>query len=166
MYNVEVLTIHCIECTDVTSDRMSEYVAHKLSLKKKLEFKRKLKTPSQSPVKDIAPAVSAVELSPAEPVVTVAPAVDSSVSIATVQESPSGSDRNIMSRVESLFQSFTKSLEVKFSSIDERFSQVIGSSSNTNDNWPIVSSRDVTNPSFPAPAPVAVRYEHPPAWAP
>ena len=70
------LTIRCIECTDVMNDQMSEYVAYKLNLKKKFESKRKLKTPSQSPVIDNAPAVSAVELSPAEPVVTIAPAVD------------------------------------------------------------------------------------------
>ena len=38
---------------------------------------------------DIAPAVSAVEPSPAEAVVTVAPTVDPPVSVATVQESPS-----------------------------------------------------------------------------
>ena len=97
---------------------------------------------------------------------TVARVVDTPVSVATVQGSPSGSDRDIMSRVESLFQSFSKSLEVRFSSIDERFSQVIGSSSNANDNRPIVSSQYVTNPSIPAPTPVAVRYEHPPARAP
>ena len=54
-----------------------------------------------------------------------------------------------------------------FSSIDKRFSQVIGSSaSNADINRPIVSSQDVTNPSFTAPSPVAVCYKHPPAWAP
>ena len=42
------LTIRCIECTDVASDKMSEYVTHKLSLKKKLESKYKLKALSQS----------------------------------------------------------------------------------------------------------------------
>ena len=78
------LTVHCIECTDVASDRISEYVAHKLSLKKKLEPKHKLKAPSQSPVIDVAPAVSAVEPSPAEAVVTIAPAVDPPVSVAAV----------------------------------------------------------------------------------
>ena len=164
------LNSRCIECTDVTTDRMSEYLAHKLSLKKKLISKRRLKTPSQSPVMDVAPAVSAVEPSPAEPVVAIAPAVDlvdPPVSVATVQESPSHSDRDIISHVESLFQSFSKSLEVRFSSIDERFRQVISSSSsNANDNRPVVSSQDVTNPSFTAPSPVAVRDEHLPARAP
>ena len=92
-----------------------------MSLKKKLKSKRKLKALSQSPVIDIAPAVSAVEPSPAEAVVTVAPTGDPPVSVATVQESPSVSDRDVLSHVESLFQSFAKSLEVRFSSIDERF---------------------------------------------
>ena len=145
---------------------MSEYVAHKLSLKKKLESKRKLKTPPQSPVIDIAPAVSAVELSPAEPVMTIAPAVDPPRFSCYLAGVSLGSDRDIISHVEYIFQSFSKSLEVRFSSIDERFSQVISSSSNTNDNKPVVTSQDVTNPSFPASAPVALRYEHPAARAP
>ena len=50
---------------------------------------------------DIAPAVSAVELSPAEPVVT----------IATMQESPSGSDKDIIGHVEFLFQYFLYVIE-------------------------------------------------------
>ena len=157
------LTVCSIECTDVASDKMSKYLAHKLCLRKKLESKHKLEALSQSPVIDVAPAVSAVETSPAEAVVTVARAVDPPVSVATVQESPAFSDANIISHVESLFLSFAKSLEVRFSSIDERFSQVIGSStSNDNVNRPIVSSQDVINPSFTAPSPVAV---HPPAQA-
>ena len=98
---------------------------------------------------------------------TIAPTVDPPVSVATVKESPSVSDEDVISHVESLFQSFAKSLKVWFSSIDERFSQVIGSStSNADVNRPIVSSQDVANPSFPAPFPVALRYEHPPAQAP
>ena len=39
-------TIRRIECTDIASDKIFEYVAHKLSLKKKLESKCKLKAPS------------------------------------------------------------------------------------------------------------------------
>ena len=82
------MTLHCIECTDVASDIMSKYVAHKLSLKKKLESKHKLQAPSQSPVIDVAPAVSVVELLPAEAIVTVMPAVVTPISVATVQGFP------------------------------------------------------------------------------
>ena len=78
---------------------MSKYVAHKVSLKKKLEPKHKLRAPSQSPVTDVAPAVSAVEPSPAEAIVTVAPAVDTPVSIATMQESPAVSTPDVISHV-------------------------------------------------------------------
>ena len=113
------LTVHCIECTDIASDKMSKNVAHKLSLKKKLESKHKLKALSQSPVVDVAPAVSVAEQSPAEAVVTVAPAVDTPISVVTVQESPAVSNSNVISHVE-LFQSFAKSLEARFSSIDRR----------------------------------------------
>ena len=97
---------------------------------------------------------------------TVVPTVDPPISVATVQESTSGSDKDIISHVESLFQPFSKSLEVRFSSIDKRLSQVTSSSSKPNDNRTFVSSQDVTNPSFTAPALVAVRYEHLSARAP
>ena len=57
------------------------------------------------------------------------------------RDSPAVRIPNVISHVESLFQSFAKSLEAKFSSIDERFSQVIGSSASNDDgNMPIVSS--------------------------
>ena len=79
------MTLHYIECTDVASDIMSKYVAHKLSLKKKLESKHKLQAPSQSPVIDVAPAVSVVELLPAEAIVTT---VVTPISVATVQGFP------------------------------------------------------------------------------
>ena len=54
------MTIHCIECTDIPDGKMSQYIAHKISLKKKLESKHKHRAPSQSPSVDVAPAVAAV----------------------------------------------------------------------------------------------------------
>ena len=123
-----------------------------------------LRASSQSPVIDVALAVSAVELSLAEVVVTFASTVDTPVSVATGQESPAVGNSDVVSHVESIFQSFAKSLEAKFSAIDERFSQVMSSSaSNDDSNRPNVSSQDVANSFPPAPSPVAMRYEHPPA---
>ena len=60
-----------------------------------------------------------------------------------------------------MFASFVKSLEGRFSSIDECFSQVLSSSPSkviaSRDN---VSFQDVLNCSFTAPSPVAVPTEH------
>ena len=62
-----------------------------------------------------------------------------------------------------MFASFAKSLEGRFSSIDECFSQVVSSaSSKVIDYRDNVSCQDVNNRSFAAPSPVAMRSEHPP----
>ena len=56
---------------------------------------------------------------------TIVPAVDPPASVATIQESTSVSNRGVISHVESLFQSFAKSLEVRFSSIEERLARLL-----------------------------------------
>ena len=62
-----------------------------------------------------------------------------------------------------MFANFAKSLEGRFSSIDERFSQVLsGSSSKVHDSRDNVSRQDLLNRSFTAPSPVAMRSEHSP----
>ena len=77
------LTVRCIECTDISEDKMSQYLARKISLKKNLESKLKHKASSQSTSTDVAPAIAAVESYPAPAAVTVVSAVTSLVPIAT-----------------------------------------------------------------------------------
>ena len=62
-----------------------------------------------------------------------------------------------------MFANFAKSLEGRFSSIDECFSQVLsGSSSKVHDSRDNVIHQDLLNRSFTAPSPVAMRSEHSP----
>ena len=145
---------------------MSWYLAHKISLKKKLESKLKHKASSQSTSTDVAPATAAVEPSPTTAAVTVASAVATSGAVTTDSMSQVN-NKEVIGHVESLFASLAQSLEARFSAIDSRFSQVMVSSASTDDNARNVSCQDVSNPSFSASfAPVAVRDEHPPARAP
>ena len=61
-----------------------------------------------------------------------------------------------------------QSLEARFSSVDQHFSQVISSSASTDIHSRVdVSCQDaITNRSLTTPTPVAVRSEHPPDRAP
>ena len=72
----------------------------------------------------------------------------------------------IVTQVQSFLASFAKSLGGRFSKIDERFSQVMPSSSSEVTNERIDVNQDVINRSLAAPSPVAVRTEHPPDKAP
>ena len=71
----------------------------------------------------------------------------------------SGVRSEIVTQVQSLFASFGKSLDGRFSTIDERFSQVMSNTKVTDDS--INVSKNVINRSFAAPSPVAVHTEHP-----
>ena len=160
------LTVRCIECTNVLEDKMFQYFAHKISLKKKLESKLKHKASSQSTSADVAPATAVVESSLAPAAVTVASAVACPISV-TTNSASQVNNKEVISHFDSLFASLAQSLEARFSAIDSRFSQVMVNSASTDDNAKNVSCQDVSHPSFSAPiAPVAVRDEHPPAWAP
>ena len=109
---------------------MSEYVRHKLSLKKLLS-KLKLKDPLLSFAVADDSAVVAEDPSPAEPALQVAPptSLDIPVIDTDVSEYLSGISSDIVTQVQSVFANFAKSLERRFSTIAERFSQVLSSSS-------------------------------------
>ena len=69
------------------------------------------------------------------------------------------------------FNNFAKQLEVKFSSINDKISQVIPSTPNVDSVDlvicdPSIVSQSVATHSFSAPTPVAVRSEHTPLRAP
>ena len=100
---------------------------------------------------------------PASPCVSPALVTFTSDSIA---ENQSGVD--IVCQVKLMFASFAESLEVRFSSIDQHFSQVISSCASFDSHSRVgVSCQDVIfNHSLAAPTPVAVRSEHPPGRAP
>ena len=144
---------------------MTDYVAHKLRLKCKLFAKRKLKAPLPPSVVVHKPVVVAGDQPPAKPaspcflptIVTYAPD-----SVAMNQSS-----LDVVSQVMSLFASFAESSEAKFSSIDQRFIQVIScSASNISDRVNVICQDVVSNHSLAAPTPVAVHHEHPPGRAP
>ena len=92
------MTVSCIECTDVSGDKMSRYLAHKVSLKSKLKSRQKQKALSQSASTDVAPATAAV----ATAEVTVASGVTSPVAVTTVSALTSDSNKEVISHVESL----------------------------------------------------------------
>ena len=143
-------------------------MSHKLSLKRKLLAKRKLKAPLPPSVVVQEPVVVARDPPSAEPASPSAtPALVTSASD-SVAENQSGFDSNIVSQVKSMFASFAESLEARFSSIDQHFSQVISCFASTNIHARVgVSCQDViTNHSLTAPTPVAVRSDHPPNRAP
>ena len=157
------LETRCIECTDISDVAMSDYINHKLSFKKKLLSKCKLKAPLPPSTVTAGPAVVAVNQPSAEPGSPIA----SSVLETPVCMNLSGVESAIASQVQSMFASFAKSLEGRFSSIDESFSQVLFStSSKMHDSRYNVSCQDVLNRSFTAPSPVAMRSERPPGRAP
>ena len=114
---------------------MSEYAKHKLSLKKKLLSKCRLKDPllSSTVANDSMPV--AEDLSPAKPALqdTSPASLDPPVTDADVSDL-SGVRSEIFTQVQSLFASFAKSLEGRFSAIDERFSQVMSNTKVTDDS--------------------------------
>ena len=130
-------------------------MSHKLSLKCKLLAKCKHKVPLSPSVVVHEPQVFAEDPPPAEPALpSVSPVIVTSASnsLSDVQSV----DSDIVNQVKSMFASFAESLEVRFSSIDQKFSQVIPSSASTVTQSSDVSHQDVpSNRSFSAPSPVA-----------
>ena len=144
------LETRCIECTDISDVAMSDYVNHKLSLKKKILSKCKLKAPLPPSAVIADRAVVAVDPPPAK---LASPVLENPVS-----ENLSGVESALGSEVQLMFASFAKSLEGGSSSIDECFSQVMSSSSSkVIDSRDNVSCQDVFSRSFAAPSRVAVR---------
>ena len=81
------LETHCIVCADVSDNAMSDYVAHKLSLKYKLLAKRKLKTLLPHSVVGPEPVVVAGDQPPVKPCVLPTIVTSAPVSIAQNQSS-------------------------------------------------------------------------------
>ena len=161
------ITVRCIECTDISVDKISRYLAHKVSLKSKIKSRQKQKALSQSVNTDVAPATAAVELSPATAEVTVAPVIAPPVAVTTVSALTGSSTKEVISHVDFLFSSLAQSLEARFSAFTDRFSQAIVTSASIDVNSRDVSCQNASNPSSSAPsALVAVGDEHPPARAP
>ena len=137
--------IRCIECTDVDDIKMTEYVSHRLGLKRCLLAEQKRKSSSCASKVKVEPEVLDGSSSPTVPSLSDLPVVTSAPDTAP-----------IMDQVKLMLDSFRESMEASFVA---RFSQVSSCSAS-----PVkvsdVSSQVVTNVSFPAPIPVAVRLDH------
>ena len=96
----------CIDCANISDVTMSDYVSHKLSLKKKLLVKRKLKAPLLPPMVVQDPAGTVGDLSPAEPASpSASPALATSASN-SVAENQAAVESSIISQLQSMFASF------------------------------------------------------------
>ena len=136
---------------------MQDCVSHRLGLKRWLLAKQKRKTSSQTSKVVVEPevldgnALSAVTVPSVSTVVTNASASDSAPMI--------------VDQVKLMLDSFKDSMEARFVSIDNRFSQISASTAS-----PVsisnVSCQDAPSISFSAPSPVAMRLEHPPDRGP
>ena len=96
----------CPECTDVTDSVIAKYVAHKLSLQRKLQCKHNKKDPAPIAAVASEPLDVAAEPAAAEPAASlvVAPfAVVSPIRVDESQDSAQGTSSEIMSQVRSLF---------------------------------------------------------------
>ena len=125
----------CPECKDVGDLVMTKYITNKLSLQRKLQSKRSKKDPVPAPVVgadavDVAADVVVSE-TPSSPV---PPSVTSVSSVPANDSSQvSGTRGEILSQVKS-FDSFAQSSEARFTSINNRFSQVISDSTSEVDD--------------------------------
>ena len=142
----------CPECKDIGDLVMTKYVTHKISLQHKFQSKWSKKDPVPAPVVADVAADVAVSEPPSSPV----PPSVTSVSPVPVDDSGqlSGDKGNIMSQVKSLFDSFAQSFEGRFTSIDNRFSQVMSDSASNVVNV-VTVSQDVITMSFSASSIVA-----------
>ena len=113
----------CPECKDVTDLLMTYYVKHKISLQRKLHSQWSKKKPVPARVVALMPRMLQFTEPPSSPVPPSVP----SVSPMPVDDSSqtSGVRGEILSQVKPLFDSFAQSLEARFTSVDNRFSQVM-----------------------------------------
>ena len=112
---------------------MTEYVKHKLNLRRKLMAKRKLKDPVSSNSVSDDPAIISNAPSLVDPSVSVdAPpvSIDPPAFDERVDAKLSDVKTELVGQFRSLFSDFAKSVEVKFSIIDQKFSQVMPATSN------------------------------------
>ena len=149
----------CNECTDVDDITMTKYVKHKLSLKRKLLSKRKLKDPLLSATVVDDSTIIADAPSPADQPAFHDPSLVSSGPPElddSVDAKLTGVKSVLVGQVCFLFEDFAKSLEERFSRINQKFSQFIpGSSYNVDINNRVAIgsdsihvSQDVTNHFF------------------
>ena len=145
------VTTRCIGCADVDDIRLTDYVSHRLGLKRLLLVKQKHKSSALASKAKVEPEVLDGSLSPMVP-----PSSDSPVVTSAPDSTP------IMDQVKLMLDSFSDSMEASFVA---RFSQVSSCSAS-----PVkvsdVSSQVVTNVSFPAPTAMAVCLEHVPGRGP
>ena len=123
---------------------------YKISLQRKSQSKQSKKEPVSAPVvvANVATDVVASE-PPSSPVPPSNPSVSSVPADDSLQMS--GVRGEILSQVKSLFDSFAQSLEARFTSIDNRFSQVMSDSASKVGNVVTVSSdvsQDVLTVSY------------------
>ena len=138
---------HCPECNDA-SVSMSKYLAHKLSLQRN----KKDPVPASAVASDNTDV--AAEPAVVKPAASPVPASVTTVSPIHADNSSQNVRDGIMCQVRSLFDSFAQSLEVRFSSMDNRFSQVLSWTSKDDVQDKDVS-QDVLASSLPAPTVVA-----------
>ena len=115
----------CLQCNEVDDATFDVYLKHKLSLQRKLVSKRKSKALASTPVVDLDVAASVPpsdrSLSPVTPLVPEDPPMSSdSSSLEQVKG-------DILPQVKGLFDSFAGSLEARFTSIDNKVSEVASS---------------------------------------
>ena len=120
----------CVECHDTDDSTMTEYVRHKLTLRRKMLSKCKLKELKLSDISDVIyPAPDEAVCSDAplsvEPPLTVdSPSVSYSDVNSRMYEKLSTMKANIFSQFSSMFTDFSRQLECKFSKIDDRFDKL------------------------------------------
>ena len=114
---------------------MTKFVVHKLSLQHKLQSKLSKKDPVPAPVAADATDVAA-DAAVTEPSLSPVPTSVTSVSPVPADDSlqMSGVRGEFLCQVKSSFDSFAQSLEARFTSVDNRYSQVISDSASKVDD--------------------------------
>ena len=115
---------------------MTKFVVHKLSLQHKLLSKLSKKDPVPAPVVAADAMDVAADAAVTEPSLSPVPTSVTSVSPVPADDSlqMSGVRGEFLCQVKSSFDSFAQSLEARFTSVDNRFSQVISDSASKVDD--------------------------------
>ena len=127
----------CDECTAVDDATRSAYLKHCSRLQSKLKYKTKTKASSSATVPDVADPVPS-------PDCPVSPALPHNPAVLLVEDSSSLEQvkGEILSQVKGLFDSFAKSLEFRFISIEGSITEVASSR-----DLPSVLAAHVAEPS-------------------
>ena len=142
----------CEECADIADDVMTDYVKQRYKSKSKDPL---LSASSVDGLVIVSNPPSSVELLPGS--------LDPPSVSEDIQSKVNAKLSIVKNEMTNQFRSFFDELarvEVKFSSINQKLSQVISSSSHDVVEQNVFTSQDVTNRSLSAPPLVAVRFEH------